>query len=69
MTVKPGPVDTPMSEGLDRLPFLVSADRAASIILRAAARGAATVYVPARWRVIMAILRVIPSRIFRRLDL
>jgi len=69
VTAKPGPVDTPMTEGLDRLPFLVSADRAASIILRAAARGASTVYVPARWRAVMAVLRAIPSRVFRRLDL
>jgi len=41
---------------------------AARLILAGAARGAATVYVPARWRPIMAILRAIPSRIFRRLD-
>ena len=68
VTAKPGPVDTPMSAGRDRLPFLISASEAARLILAGAARGAATVYVPARWRPIMAILRAIPSRIFRRLD-
>lgn len=69
VTVKPGPVDTPMTRGLDRLPFLVSAERVADVVVRAAARGASTVYVPARWRVIMAALRAIPSPVFRRLDL
>lgn len=69
VTVKPGPIDTPMTQGLDRLPFLVSPERAADVIVRAAARGASTVYVPARWRVVMAVLRAIPSPIFRRLDL
>lgn len=69
VTAKPGPVDTPMTHGLDRLPFLVGADAAAAAILRAAARGRSTVYVPARWRFIMAAIRAIPSAIFRRLDL
>ena len=66
--MKPGPVDTPMTQGLDRLPFLVSAERAADAIVRAAARGASTVYVPARWRLVVAALRAIPSPVFRRLD-
>lgn len=69
VTVKPGPVATPMTEGLDRVPFLVSAEAAAATILRGAARGASTIYVPGRWRPIMAVIRAIPSRIFRRLDL
>jgi decaprenylphospho-beta-D-erythro-pentofuranosid-2-ulose 2-reductase len=68
LTVKPGPVATPMTAGLDRLPFLVSAERAADLIMRAAGRGTSTVYVPERWRVVMAMLRMIPSVVFRRLD-
>src|SRR5262245_37976175 len=50
VTVKPGPVDTPMTRGMDRLPLLVSADAAASELLAGAARGRHTVYVPAKWR-------------------
>jgi short-subunit dehydrogenase len=69
VTAKPGPVDTAMSSGLDRLPFLISADAAAAAILAAARRGVATTYVPARWRAIMFVLRHIPSIVFRRLDL
>jgi decaprenylphospho-beta-D-erythro-pentofuranosid-2-ulose 2-reductase len=71
VTVKPGPVDTPMTQGMDRdrLPFLISADEAARQALVAAARGARVAYVPARWRPIMFVLRSIPSAIFQRLDI
>jgi short-subunit dehydrogenase len=71
VTVKPGPVDTPMTRSMarDRLPFLISADAAARATLAAAARGARVAYVPARWRPIMFVLRNVPSAIFQRLDL
>ena len=69
VTVKPGPVDTPMTKGMDKLPLLVSPDAAAAELLAGAARGAHTVYVPAKWRPIMFVLRNIPSFVFRRLDI
>jgi NAD(P)-dependent dehydrogenase (short-subunit alcohol dehydrogenase family) len=71
VTVKPGPVDTPMTRDVDRakLPFLISADDAARATLAAAARGTRVAYVPGRWRPIMFVLRNIPSAIFQRLDL
>jgi decaprenylphospho-beta-D-erythro-pentofuranosid-2-ulose 2-reductase len=69
VTVKPGPVDTPMTRGMDRLPFLVPAEDAARDLLAAARRGVRTAYVPARWRPIMFVLRNIPSAIFERLDI
>lgn len=69
VTVKPGPVDTPMTKGMDRLPLLVSAEAAARALLAGAAGRAQTVYVPARWRPIMFVIRNIPSFVFRRLDL
>jgi NAD(P)-dependent dehydrogenase (short-subunit alcohol dehydrogenase family) len=67
VTVKPGFVDTPMTRGLPGLFWLIGADRAAEIILRKAARGAVTAYVPARWRLVMLVIRAVPSFIFRRL--
>jgi len=69
VTVKPGPVDTPMTKGMDKLPLLVSPDAAAAELLAGAARGAHTVYVPAKWRPIMFVIRHIPSFVFRRLDI
>ena len=68
VTAKPGPVDTPMTKGMDKLPLLVAPDAAAAEILAGAARGHHTVYVPAKWRPIMFVIRHIPSFVFRRLD-
>jgi short-subunit dehydrogenase len=66
-TIKPGFVDTPMTEGMSGLFWLISADRAAEIILRKAERGSGTSYVPGRWRVLMWVIRSMPSFVFRRL--
>ncbi len=68
VTIKPGFVDTAMTRGLEGLFWLISADRAAEIILRKAKRGATVAYVPARWRWVMLVIRSIPSFIFRRLE-
>jgi NAD(P)-dependent dehydrogenase (short-subunit alcohol dehydrogenase family) len=68
VTIKPGFIDTAMTRGLDGLFWLISAERAAEIILRHASRGTTTAYVPARWRIVMLIIRSIPSILFRRLN-
>jgi decaprenylphospho-beta-D-erythro-pentofuranosid-2-ulose 2-reductase len=67
VTIKPGFVDTAMTRGLEGLFWLISADRAAEIILGHARRGTTVAYVPARWRLVMFIIRSSPSFIFRRL--
>lgn len=67
VTVKPGFVDTPMIAGLSGLFWVISPDQAAKTILSKASRGVNTSYVPARWRLVMAIVRRIPSFIFRHL--
>ena len=67
-TIRPGFVRTPMTDGM-QLRGAISADRAAQLILRARDRGAAVAYVPFRWRLIMSVIRAIPSVIFRRLDI
>jgi short-subunit dehydrogenase len=69
VTVKPGPVDTRMTRDLDKKPLLISADEAARQILAAARRRAHTAYVPEKWRPIMAVLRGIPSPIFRKMNI
>lgn len=67
VTIKPGPVDTPLVQGMKNLPFLISAERAAELTLKGA-RKREVVYVPWIWRPIMAIVRAIPSPIFKRLN-
>ena len=67
VTIKPGFVDTAMTRGKEGLFWLISADRAAEIILKKARRGVVTAYVPARWRPVMTVVRSIPSFIFSKL--
>jgi len=69
VTAKPGPVDTPMSRGLPRLPLLIGAEDAAHRILTAGARGTRVAYVPGAWRPIMLVLRNLPGWLFQRLDI
>lgn len=67
VTIKPGPVDTPMTKGRDKLPMLISPQDAAKAILNAAAARVHTAYVPWKWRPVAFILRNIPSFLFRKL--
>lgn len=69
VTVKPGPVDTDMTSGLGKLPGMISADKAADLIIEAAQKFGKTVYIPIKWWFISQILRAIPSSIFRRLKI
>jgi decaprenylphospho-beta-D-erythro-pentofuranosid-2-ulose 2-reductase len=70
VTIKPGPTDTPMARSSAARPGgLYPVDLAARRIARAIERGEHTVYVPARWRVIMTIVRCIPSFLFRKLSI
>lgn len=69
VTIKPGPVHTEMTEGMDRLPMVIEADVAADAIYKAIARRRSTAYVPWRWRPVMAAIRAIPSVVFRRMSL
>ncbi len=68
VTVKPGPVATPMTQGLGRLPLLIPAEKAASAILAAARRGSGNAYIPGVWRWIFLIIRNLPSAIFKKLN-
>lgn len=69
VTIKPGPVATPMTEGLGKQPLLIPADQAAGLIVRAARRGVNVAYVPGAWRWIMLVVRNVPSALFRRLNI
>ena len=67
LTIKPGMVETPMTEHLDKLVMPIKADRAAREILGAAkGRFWNTRYVPLRWLAVSLVIRSIPSFLFRR---
>lgn len=67
-TIRPGFVETPMTAGL-QLKGAISADKAAELILRARDKEKAIVYVPGKWRLIMFVIRAIPSFVFRKLSI
>jgi len=70
LTIKPGFVDTPMTQGL-KLPKLLLAtpDRVARDIVRAIDKRKDTLYTPWFWRYIMLIIIHIPGVIFKRMKL
>lgn len=66
MTVKPGPVETPMTHG-KKMPLKTTPEVVAKAVLRGLQRKSHTIYVPKKWRTIMWIVRHIPERIFMKL--
>jgi NAD(P)-dependent dehydrogenase (short-subunit alcohol dehydrogenase family) len=71
VTIKPGYVATPLLAG-EKLPkFLpvITPERAAQLILADIRQRHEVAYVPATWRPIMQLVRAIPSRLFRRLNI
>lgn len=68
LTVKPGYVATEMTAGQKGLFWVVPADQAAADIWKAIRHHKQVIYIPARWALVMLIVRNIPSFIFRRLN-
>lgn len=70
LLIKPGPVDTPMTSGLDiNRAGLASVESVSTDILRAIERRKHVVYTPSKWRFIMAVIRAVPSFVFNRTSL
>ncbi len=69
ITVKPGPVDTPMTAGTEQ-PLMISTDECVSGIMKRIEQDRpATAYIPRIWGVIMLVIRHVPSFIFRRTNI
>jgi len=66
VTIKPGPIDTPMTAHLPRSPLFAAAGPAGQAIHRALLRRRAVAYVPGWWWPIMTLLRLLPEALFRR---
>ena len=69
MTIKPGPVKTAMTEGMKGSGKFADVEAVAASLVKAIDKGTDVVYVPGIWRVIMAVIRVIPERVFKKMNL
>lgn len=68
-TIKPGFVDTRMTWGRGKLPFLASPQRVARESVQAILKGKDVAYVPAVWWLVMLVIRAIPERVFKRMNI
>jgi short-subunit dehydrogenase len=70
MTIKPGFVDTPMTQGLPLPgPLVAKPEQVAQRIVKGLEAKANTLYTPGFWALIMLIIRCIPAFVFKRLNL
>lgn len=69
LVVRPGFVTTKMTAGLDKAPLSTTPGAVAEATLAALRSGRSVVWVPAPLRVVMAVLRHLPTSVFRRLPL
>jgi len=68
VTVKPGPVATPMTAGRGTLGgLLADVDDVGRRIHRGLERGWRVVYAPAYWRLVMAALKLLPTVLFEKM--
>ena len=66
--IKPGPTATPMTAHLPQR-GMVSAEAVASRIIAAIDSGTPVAYVPAKWAIIMMVIRHLPRTIFNKLNI
>jgi decaprenylphospho-beta-D-erythro-pentofuranosid-2-ulose 2-reductase len=67
--IKPGFVDTPMTQEFRKGPLWATPDGIAPAIVKACEKSNGNVYVPSFWFVIMTIIQLVPEFIFKRIRL
>lgn len=68
--IKPGPTDTPMTAHLKAQGAkLAPVEDVAQAVVDAVGRGQPLAYAPGKWRLIMWVIRHLPSAIFNKLDI
>lgn len=68
--IKPGPTDTPMTAKFKQNGVkMASAPEVAQCIVRGIDQGKLVIYAPAKWRLIMMIIRHLPKFVFDRMDI
>lgn len=69
ITIKPGPVDTAMTDRMAKGSMFADPKDVAKDICRAMERGSPEIlYTPWKWKYVMAIVRAIPETVFKRLN-
>lgn len=69
LTIKPGFVATPMTAHVAQGPLFAKPAQVARGIVRAIEKRRDVVYLPAFWRGIMLVVRMIPRRIFKKMNM
>ncbi len=69
LTVKPGPVDTAMTEGLGPQPFMTTADAVVADIHKALGKKRNTLYTKWIWLPVMTVIKLIPEPIFKKMSI
>ncbi len=69
LTIKPGPVRTAMTAAMPGSQKFADVDAVARTIVKAIEAKRDTLYVPFQWQPIMFVIRHIPERIFKKLNL
>jgi decaprenylphospho-beta-D-erythro-pentofuranosid-2-ulose 2-reductase len=69
LAIKPGPVKTSMTSGMKGSEKFADADKVAQSIVKAIDKRQDVLYVPFQWEPIMFVIRHIPERVFKKLNL
>ncbi|MBS1823120.1 MAG: SDR family oxidoreductase [Acidobacteria bacterium] len=69
LTIKPGPTKTAMTAGMKGAEKFADVDKVAASIVKAVDARADSLYVPFQWQPIMFVIRHIPERVFKKLNL
>lgn len=69
LTVKPGYVDTAMTRGMQTRIPIASPESVAKAVVKAQRQQKDTLYVPWFWRPVMFLIKAIPERMFKRLNI
>jgi short-subunit dehydrogenase len=69
LTIKPGFVDTPMTDSFKKGMLWAKPDRVAAMILQAIDKRKDEVYVPLFWWMVMMVIKVVPEMLFKRTKL
>jgi len=68
MTVKPGPVDTAMTWGLGKMPFMTTPEAVSKDIQKGLKKRRNVIYTANIWWLVMSVICAIPERIFKKMS-